>query len=304
MAALTSTSSTVKAAATDPAKLEAARKLLGLGLAGLGVGAVGRSVLGFRNMLQGPQKVPFISPGPSAVEVPILRYRQPKPPEEEDDDELPPGAVPAGPALQKLALDLQGIANAPAEGVASMLPDGGLAGMASDPMHSWAAMPVGVGLAGAGVMGGWNLTDWLLKQRKQHTVDDALHQARRGYQKALVEQFKQTAPVPKEAAADPYAQLDELYDELEKQANWFGDAANTAGGGAATLLGLTALGTGVGTYQWVKNRSRAAMLAKALQARSRQLWAQQPQQIYAVPKYVGVKPPAPDEDEAPDAAAA
>lgn len=247
-------------AKTADARTDLAKQILSIGLAGLGAGVAGRSVMGLRNLSRAPAAVPFISPGPSPLAIPVQG-----PPEEEELD--------APPSFGKVAEDpgwYESTANTLAKAI---------------PQDQWSreaitlpALAITGGLAGAG---GWKLTDWMLDKRRKSQLDEELQSAQADYEAALQSQFQ-----PKMAAATDKIgigpQLDELFGELEKVAGYTSSAAG------AYLLAASVLGGGaaMGTYNWAKSRSPAAMLAKAQKERARRLWAQNNQPIIAIPQHI------------------
>lgn len=244
--------------ATPDRRTELAQRLLQLTLAGAGLGVAGRGIMGLRNLAQEPSETPFISPGPSTIPVPIIK------PTDTTDGEASP--------LEKLS-------NAAAQWLGNMLPEAAK----GDFMHNAIAVPASVMAAGAGIGGGWKLTDWLLKRHQKKQMQDELEGTQADYQRALADQ----ALSVKASAEDPYGGLDAVYDALEKKASFSGTAGNITGALALANL-IVGGGAAMGTYNWAKGRSQAEMLAKAQKERARRLWAQSPQPVFAVPQEVKV----------------
>lgn len=146
------------------------------------------------------------------------------------------------------------------------------------PLATTFGVPAAVGVAGAGLVGGWHGMSSLIDNRRKAGIDDELEQAKNEYYQALA------APHLPKTAADASV-LDSLCDHYEKTAASWGEAANNGWEGlkgGLMLAGLgTAAATGYGTYQWVKARDRSKLLQKAIAMRARQRTAPQP--IYAVP---------------------
>lgn len=260
----------------DPEKVQAIGKLLNIGLTGLGAGVAGRSLLGLWQMASKPKTSPYISPGPTTLEIPVVR------PSKQQQKLAADGP------LSQMAGELQGAMGQGfqhlKEHLSTLLPDSFLGWKPSSPARSWAAIPTGVALGAAGLGGGWALTDHLINQHRKRQMDSELDAAKQDYEQALL---GQSAPGQKLAADATYAGLDQLYDAIEKQADMsFGDFVNAAPGAYLTAAGALGAGTAYGVYNWTKARSAAAMLRKAQQARARQLWSQSPQSILAIPKYV------------------
>lgn len=245
---------------TADARTDLAKQILSVGLAGLGAGVAGRSIMGLRNLSRPPVAMPFISPGPSPLPIPVPA---PQPTEEELAEEA---------ALGKVAAD--GLYEQAANTLGKFLPEQPW----SREVASVVTLPIAGGL---GAVGGWKLTDWMLDKRRKAQLDEELANAQAEYETALQSQFQ-----PKMASADDKINvgllLDELYGVMEKTAA----VGVTSGLAGAYLLAASVLGGGAayGTYNWAKNRSPAAMLAKAQKERARRLWAQTNQPIVAVPQ--------------------
>ncbi len=207
---------------TADARSELVRRIINTGVAGLGLGVAGRGLMGLRNLMQEPPAQPFFFPGPSRIQVPVLRNQRPGEvlSEDGDDDEqdVPTAAKLAG--LQKLAFDME-------QQIASMLPKGDFG---QDALMVPATVLAGAG----GVAGGWKLTDWLLKRHRMNQLKEDVDSARGDFQHAMAEQFQ----AGKTASAEPT--LDQVYDRFEKEAGIGGKAVGAlllanllVGGGAA-----------------------------------------------------------------------
>jgi len=136
------------------------------------------------------------------------------------------------------------------------------------------AIPAAVGAGAAGAYGGWKGIDALLEQRRKGELDDELEKAKREYEEALSGETK--------LAED----LDELYDEVEKQAVSPSDAAGTATGLYGVYGGAAALLAAIAAYQYGKKRQRRSLLEAAQEKRRRSRFARQPvpMQVRPVPK--------------------
>lgn len=294
---------------------EALQTVLNLGLAGLGAGAVGRGLSGFKSMLfpQG-QDVTATSSVPQELPIRIFQHA-PKPPVEQayDDDQaqqqqieaidnpdvssVPPDAVDAGP---ETALAAEG--GMPAD--ADLAPDGmpKLASLTdANPTGgvTWWQVPAGLTAAGLGVYGGWQGLDALLGKKRQGDLTGDMEEAQREYEQALQDQFLAVHPDPQpgqKAAGDhPYAGLDSLFDAMEKKAVELGyempvdvgsmvpdvvkDVGHGAGGAYATAALISALGSGYAGFNWARKRSQSKMIEEALKRRARARAAPQP--LYA-----------------------
>jgi hypothetical protein len=154
----------------------------------------------------------------------------------------------------------------------------------SSPGHMPWVYPAGVAAAGAGLYGGYKLTDWLLDRARKHEISSELERARKEYQEAMLGQYAGQ----KAASADP---LDALF---EKQAAVWGPLAGMG------LLGMGTIGlaSGMGAYHWARDRSKTRALEEAIRRRQEALFAQAPRPIVAIPTphQVGT-PPLPGEEE-------
>lgn len=173
----------------------------------------------------------------------------------------------------------------------------------TDPAQSAAYIPLILGGGAAGIYGGWKLTDWLLRKNRRAAVDAQLEKSKQDYRKALNEQYE--AMLPPQAQKTAGALLDQTAEAMEKRGwDWpkidvtpitkhlripggqtADDWTNRLLGTYATVAGMTALGTGVGAYNWSRNRSEAAALEKALRQR-RLDRAARPAPVMAVAKDV------------------
>jgi hypothetical protein len=277
----------------DAQRAEAVKTLFRLAAGGAGVGMFGR---GLMHLLQ-PQTqldVPFVSPGPSVLPIPVSAEPSPK--------KGQGGLAKFAAELEKDALfDDQSLANG-YRAFAENMPfePTGLGKLVStnvtNPQHAPMMMPMSLGAAAAGTAGGWSLADWLLKRRRKSHVDAQMQAAKDDFQQALLEQSQaaQAARGIKRAAAAQTLgeRLDVLFDALQEQsvenvaavkAAGLADAVAPVGGMYLTMLGLLSGGSAYGMYNWTKNRSKAHLLQKALQERSRNLLARSPQTVSLVP---------------------
>lgn len=251
------------AVATDP-RVDLAKQILSVGAAGLGTGVAARALMGLRNLGRPPVEPPFISPGPSAIPIPV-------PPQVDD---IGAEDTPEEEANLKFAAgESTGPFESAAQGLAQFLP-----------RSAWgrdaAAIPGTVLTGGAAMMGGWKLTDMLLDRRRKAQLQEELDLAKQEYEGAL----HGSMGAKLAADGDVGALLDQLCDGFDKEAGWLN--GSTPAGIYALTAALMAGGAGVGTYQWAKNRSPANMLAKAQKERARRLWSQNLQPVYAVPEPV------------------
>lgn len=277
----------------DSQKFEQLKHLINLAVGGAGVGMFGRSMLHLVGGRKPATTIPFVSPGPSVLPVPIAA-------EEEQQ-----------PQLAKFAADLSGwVKDNVGMPLARMIPDGPdpisktIGEYVSDPRRAPIMYPLAIGAGAAGVAGGWSLTDWLLKRRRKSRMQEDITNAKRDFQNALLQQSQAARMYGKTAAdAEPTVadKLDQLFDvveekhaELVKEAAQDKEAAGNAADALAavpglyyTALALTGAGSAYGMYNWTRNRSPQHLLNQAVRERARALWAKSPQAVQVVPTPVG-----------------
>lgn len=278
----------------DVQRAAAVKTLFRLMAGGAGVGMFGRGLL---HMMQpeGIPDVPFVSPGPSTLPIPVVAN---------DADGKPPGLAKFAAELAKEAIfSDQQLANGFRTFAENFPLDvtgmtGWVGRNVSDPQYAPAMMPLSLGAAATGTVGGWSLADWMLKKRRRSHVDSQLQQAKDEFQAALMAQAQAARPSIKAAADESLGdRLDQLFDMLEKTAETqtkeanVADAASVPFGMYLTALGLLSGGSAYGMYNWTKNRSKAHLLDKALRERSRLIWQRAPQTVAAMP----VAPTMPEE---------
>jgi hypothetical protein len=209
-----------------------------------------------------------------------------------------PTAAPPAPAGPGLAAQLGGaFNNTLTSALGSLAPHMPSTTGASNPAASAAYLPmvVGGGVAGAG--GGWALVDWLLERHRKAEMAKQLDSAKSDYRRALDEQYAAMLP-PKQASEGT---LDDVAAAWEKRGwpSWMPsinikgfpgyqpavDTGNALGGAYLTAAGLTALGSGVASYEWTKSRGQAAALEAALRRRRLER-AGRPAPVMAVAKEV------------------
>lgn len=264
---------------TDPAyqraKTEMVRKILNMGLAGLGAGAAIRGALGLKNLMQEPYESPFVSPGPSTLEMPVVA--------DTTDDEA---------ALAKLASDVasnSGVVAALADKVKNLIPDDPISTNVSNLRHSPWAVPLMVGGTAAGLYGGYSLVDSLLNSQRKQQQEEALAEAQAEYERALQEQAQAGH---KYAADDPYGGLHTVYDQWQEKratipgAQWLTDRIGNAAAAALAVAGITGVGSGIAAYNYGRRASQDKAVRRALQNRSQRLWMSQLQPLTIVPSPV------------------
>jgi hypothetical protein len=254
------------------AQAEAMRKILHAALFAGALGVGGRTLQGvgdfFGRNLGDPPKVP-LRQSTIPVPVPIDLNSRPRSRTKRADVLAPPAEFHKEPltwTAQHLANRL-GTMRAPGtpESTTHRLLSGWGAQSPAD--MPW-VYPAGAAAVGAGLYGGYKLTDWLLDKTRKREIDSELEQARKEYQEAMLGQYAGQ----KTAAVDPIDQL------FEKQAI-LGKALGLG------LLGMGAVGlaSGLGSYSWARKHSRSKALEEAIRRRQEALFAQAPRPIMAIP---------------------
>jgi len=135
-------------------------------------------------------------------------------------------------------------------------------------------MPLGAPLA---AYGGWKGIDALMDKQRRHKSDDELEMAKKDYEQALLDSYKEGS----DKSTDEL--LDTVFKQYSKTAN-VRDWVDTAKG-----LGLTyALASAPLGYMVVNNAmkksSKRRLLEKAMRERARLQAARQPAELYAIPQ--------------------
>jgi hypothetical protein len=273
------------------------RSLLGLGVAGFGLGAGARAMTGVNHLLRANARTPVAASAsvPQVINVPTPS-KYPTMPEEEEE-------APLMKLAQALARDkaAYGPAGPPSPSpspapdlgsrLAGMVPQGALDAIPSisnsgHPLASWQGLPAALGAGAVGIGGGWALLDTILKKRRKAELGEEVEDARGDYRQALGDEYNAAMKAKQASDESP---LDRAFEAWERTKEAEGsiapqpivDGANALGGAyLATLLGVGGA-SAYGTYKWTRNRSDQAMLRKAIQARARA--RQAPQPLYAVP---------------------
>jgi len=255
----------------------------------------GRSLLGLHSLLSdqdGPDPYAATSPVPTPLTIPGPPLdEKPKPPKR---------GIPL--------LRAKWAANEPHwwDRLIKMFPDVNT----TDPTATSWGIPAQAGVAAAGLGGGWWLTDWLMRKRRQATSNNELNAAEDAYQKAIAEQYR--AAMRAKTAGDDLG-VDALFErccepetaaaltrvkQAEPPASYARDVllGETLGktllgndndqalrGVINTALLTTLLGSGYATYRWTKNRSGDNLLRKAIQARARARQAATPVPLMVQP---------------------
>lgn len=172
-------------------------------------------------------------------------------------------------------------------------------GLAGDDASTKSGIPLYLPLMGAalagGLYGGYKLTDLLLGKRQQAEKEDELESAKKRYRHAITSQYT-PSQVEKWSSADVGIKLDALYKTFVKQG--LSDALGTALGLYGLFGGALALGTGVGTYKYLKARTPEARLKKIIEQRARERWLRSPPEVRGtVAQFPVTSPPESDVEE-------
>ena len=244
-----------KNAATDPATVEAVRRIVHRGLAFGAAGLVGRMGLEAIRPTQAP-KVPFVSPGPSNVSIAI------------------PDRAPDKKPLKKTAT-LEDLVNAVSEPVARGVDalsnyTKPLLGTPTLAKHKWPMIALSMGVPVAAAYGGYRVADSLLDARRQRLADQDVEEAKKDYEEALSGKSKMAAAV------------DALADLVVKQGGWTGDLGNIPVGYlAAGMLGAGAGGAILG-YNMTSKGAQPKLVSKAVRERAKRMWMASQQPIHFV----------------------
>lgn len=231
------------------------KRMLALSL-GVGVGA--RGVQGLYNSVRRGAGLGSEPTAPRMLPVPVR---------EEDAPEKPKG------------LPGYKLANA----VMDFLRGGDASSVSTHPLGPASLMLAG----GAGLAGGWKLTDYILDKARRAELQSSLDDAKRDYEQALLPpQDKQASALGQELDAF-YAELQSI-DAGEKQAVSMGDITGGVTGAALAAWLPLALGSGVIAHNITSSRRQQALLNRAMRQRhSRQLVSSP---LFAYPSPVHVPP--------------
>jgi len=238
-------------AAAEMNRTNAFKRLGGTALAGLGVGAAGRGLVGLYNLLT-PQHSII---GPKIVGQGTMPVPYPAETEEEEAQEK----------ASNVGQFFKGDYATDASSIPWMMPASVLGGMGA-------------------LYGGWKGMDHILDERRKVKLRGEVERAKADFNKAMLEQYDTEG----KAASDRTLgqDLDVLYDQLEKVA-FMGMDMGQLGGQAAglygTYAGLSGLMAGLAAHSYASKRSRRELLRKAQQQRARRLSQQRPTELYATP---------------------
>lgn len=255
-------------AAADMNRQNALNRLGGTLMAGLGLGATGRGLMGLYNLMA-PQKDVV---GPKIVGQGTMPVPYPQEAEEEEVEEK----------AANIGQFLKGDYASNAASVPWMMPASVLGGLGS-------------------IYGGWKGMDYILDQRRKAKLESEVERAKTDFNQAMLEQHVDEEKKSSEASLS--RDLDALYDQIEKVAisgvDW-GNVGGQAAGAYGTYAGLSALLAGLATHSFASKRSKRELLRKAQQRRARRLAQQRPAEIFATPTPVTLptrNTPDPDDQE-------
>lgn len=279
-------------------------------LAGLGIGAGARGLLGLTQLTSSNlAKKNNVGLSTTVAEMPVPRLVNE---EDEEDDEAPRSQKFASglyeerrPPEPPKFLTGQQHAISPAWATWNdwkPKPRGMFGHLAGDdattkPGIPWYIPAIGIGAAGT-AYGGYKLVDWLLNKRRKSQTDEELTESKQRYRNALFAQYT-PEQVEKWSSVTLGQGLDLLFDvvnkhtngQLEKLAIDIADTSGKAFGLLGLMGGSIALGTGIGTYKYVKSRSPEERIKKVIQQRERERWLRRPPEIFAIPTTVPVTHP-------------
>lgn len=242
-------------AASTALKSDLWSQLGNIGVAGLGIGAGARGLIGLYNLMRRQSGSARQGLNPVPVDVPY----------------------PVAGQQKKQAFDLNDI---------SKWWDGAYA----EKMHQipW-AIPAATAVGLGSLAGGWGAVDSVLDKRRKGQLDEELQKTRQDFDAALLAQYDK----PKTAAAELSIELDKLFDQAtaagEKQASLAG-MSGTAAGVGMTVGGLGALATAMAVYNAVKKRNSESLLDSAQKRRLRRNYENNPTPLWARPVPVSAPP--------------
>lgn len=281
-------------------------------IAGLGIGAAGRGIMGLsqltnQNIRSEPKPVPHSIIAP--IPVPDLE-------DEEEEEENKLRKVSNFSLFQEPRMPKpKDTSTAAYKEYDEWRPeDRRIPGhIAGDDATTNAELPFYIPAVGLGAplaaYGGYKLVDWLLNKRNKQQQTSQIDEAKKRYHDALLAQYTPNQ-IQKWSSANINEGLDILFDavskrvegKLEKAAHIFpsiepamnavfsaipGQALGVVGLGAGAL----ALGAGVGTYNYVKKRDPEERLKKIIEQRRREQWLRKPPEVFATPSRISVSQP-------------
>lgn len=205
--------------------LEQLKKIL---LVGAGAGMAARGVGGFMQMLNRNSQ-PAPPPSTNVFQFPVPGHQK----KEEKIAEDPP-ALPTMPPMSAYG-------------------------------HKWWAMPAHFAGAVGATVGGYKLMDYLLDQQRHKGLNEEVNQAKSDFEKALGQQPIGTAKRADDKAEQISQQLDEIFDVIQKRAEW----GPLTGGILATMALPVLAGSGYAGYRMAKNDRQAEQLEAAVKERQR-----------------------------------
>ncbi len=156
--------------------------------------------------------------------------------------------------------------------------------------YYWPSKIVGGGLA---AYGGFKAIDALLDKARKRKTDDKLKRRKAEYENSLLQSYKQSsdAETGTSLASSGLDKLGEAFQQFEKHAeeDFFSKylgMPNAKGGiiGAGLSVGIPGALLGyMGMNNYMRSRSKRALLQKAIKERARRRAQSRPEEIYAIP---------------------
>lgn len=262
-------------AAVDPlaVKKDAARFIVGMALAGLGVGAIGRAIPGIKETFAPPKPLP--ARGRGFRPVPVGADKQAA------SDALSTGMDYLSELVRKYVMPQKGWFAGDA---------------ATTPLGVPAAMAIGFPAAALGLAGGYKATDAILDWRRKGDRKAELEAAKQRFAGLLEGKTAETLDKLAEEsltkeAQDPAASP---WPVSKLPASWQPAINNLGGGGVGlylALASLAALGAGHVAYRATKSHSQRGVLEDAMRERTRTP-AAVPLPFYTYPASRKYPPPA------------
>jgi hypothetical protein len=265
----------------NQAQVDALRNIAGLGVGALAVGAGARGLAGLGGFLDrnlgGPPRTPLRQSFvriPVPVEVRTRAERDAMRAAAGEDKEA--GLAKLAHDAWTTAADTLGLLRRPGQAANPLQDLVGGWGQSHWSQMPW-TVPTGAAALGGGLYGGWKLTDYLLDKTRTVEQEGELEEARKDYEAALAGRRKLAA------ACDP---LEALADLHEKR-GWLNPLLGTGLLGA----GAIALGSGIGSYRWVRSMAEDKAVEEAVRRRQAQIAEQSPSPIIAIPTPVPIYRP-------------
>lgn len=298
----------IKAIQNNELKQEALRHVGGTALAGLGLGAAARGVIGLSQLAasnaRARKKRVGINSEPTDLDLPFI---PPEPIKTAETKGLFTGILNQAERDPEPVNDLDNTAKHKEWEGFRQQNRGAQGRLLGDNSSTRIGIPWYMPLttlgAGLGLYGGYKATDALLEKRKKTETEDELSEAKNKYRNAIMSQYTPDQ-VEKWSSASVDQGLDILFDAAMKRVNGefnkiavdLNNLLGTGLGGYGVIATGLALGTGIGTYKYIKSRSPEERLKKVLQQRQRERWLRSPPEYQVTSQQVPVTAPKPAEE--------